>query len=79
VAKGCAMMSAFKNPLFRPADFVVEEMNGREILAMWDAVGLEEEVKDLNKVNYGRFRNQSVLFPVGCTIPASRQLKLQRS
>jgi heat shock protein 4 len=24
IAKGCAYMSAFKNPLFRPADFIIE-------------------------------------------------------
>lgn len=37
VAKGCALMSAFKNPQFRPCDFIIEEMNYHQIAAVWEA------------------------------------------
>lgn len=36
IAKGCALMSAFKNPLFRPADVIIEEFNCNPVKACWN-------------------------------------------
>lgn len=73
-------MSAFKNPLFRPADFAIEEINYNAISASWKhGPELLDEKAKLGMLNEAAFppENKGVLFPVGCPLPAVRQLRFK--
>jgi hypothetical protein len=50
-------MSAFKNPLFRPADFAIEDANYNPIVANWRQGPelLKADLSDLKAMNSANF------------------------
>lgn len=74
VAKGCAHMAAWKNPAFRPSDMTLEELNYNPVIARWNIGRSLTFAGNLSYINPRSFpeSNRFELFPVGCTIPASK-------
>lgn len=67
VARGCALMSAMMSPLFKVADYGMEEYNLYPIRCSWKFVQNMEIEGDKKE-------ESSVIFPVGCNIPSIKSL-----
>lgn len=69
-------MATWKNPAFRSAGVVLEEMNYNPVSAHWD-VGTSTTFSGyLTNINLRNFpeANHSLLFPVGSAVPVTKEL-----
>lgn len=81
VAKGCAIMAAWKNPAFRPADMTLEEANYNPIVAYWHIGRSISFSGNLNNVNTHNFpeANRNQLLPLGCPSPTAKELVINNA
>lgn len=78
VAKGCAIMTAWKNPAFKPAEIALEEINCNPVAAHWNSGRSIAYTGNLANINRRSFpeANSSTLFPAGCVVPAVKELTI---
>ena len=70
VARGCALMAAMMSPLFRVAEYQVEEYNLYPIRAFWQ-FDSEMEIENDSK-------NNGILFAKGCNIPSFKSISFSK-
>jgi heat shock protein 4 len=68
VATGCALMAAMKSPLFKVAEYKVEEYNLYPVKCSWNFKSQMEIEAESDK------STSSIIFPVGCNIPSIKSL-----
>jgi heat shock protein 4 len=83
IAKGCALMSAFKNPNFKIPDVAVEELNYYPMTATWDFLNQSAKPtlpKNLSQANASKYpaTHTTSIFPSGCPLPSIGTLKFNR-
>ena len=78
VAKGCAIMAAWKNPAFRPADMTLEEITYNPVVARWNVGRNISYTGNLSNINVRSFpeANSNALLPIGCQVPAVKDLTI---
>jgi heat shock protein 4 len=71
VARGCALMAAMMSPLFRVAEYQVDEYNLYPIRASWQ---FESEMEIENDT-----KNTGILFAEGCSIPSFKSISFPKA
>ncbi|EGR34876.1 hypothetical protein IMG5_001050 [Ichthyophthirius multifiliis] len=75
IARGCAMMAAMMSPLFKVAEYNLEESNYYAIKTSWDFFNLNEKGQKVD-LEGGK---SSVIFEKGCTIPNVKSITFTKS
>lgn len=74
IARGCSLMSAMMSPLFKVADYGIEEYNINPINVTYSFVNPNKMEIENEKVE----TKTSLLFPEGCNIPCIKSLSFAR-
>ena len=77
VARGCAMMSAVLSPLFRVAEYHIEEANYYPIRVNWTFLGQGGKLGAEGAGNDAK-KQTAILFDYGCSIPCVKSLTFTR-
>lgn len=73
VARGCALMSAMLSPLFRVAEYGVEEYNQYPIRAFWNFTSKMEIENDSEAE-----KNNGLLFAKGCNLGSIKSISFSK-
>lgn len=71
IARGCSLMSAMMSPLFKVAQYGVEEYNNYPIRASWNFAQQMEIENDTEK-------NNGLLFPKGCNFGSIKSISFTK-
>lgn len=77
IAKGCALMAAMKSPLFKVAEYGLDEINNYPIKIFWNFLEHGAQPVANNEKGYPE-KQTAVLFPAGATIPSVKTIKFSR-
>lgn len=79
IARGCAIQSAMLSPLFKVAEYGVEESNYYPIRCSW--LFLNKEDVNMNVENDSKNnpeKQTSILFPSGCSVPSVKAITFHK-
>jgi heat shock protein 4 len=79
IARGCAIQSAMLSPLFKVAEYGVEEANYYPIRCSWLFLNKEDVNMNVENDSKNNVEKQtSILFPKGCTIPSIKAITFHK-
>jgi heat shock protein 4 len=70
-------MAAMKSPLFKVAEYGLEEMNYYPIRLYWNFLQPGSQPLGNNEKGYAE-KQTNVLFPAGCLLPATKVIKFSK-
>jgi heat shock protein 4 len=77
IAKGCALMAAMKSPLFKVAEYGLEELNCYPVKLHWNFLGAGAHSLGNNEKAYIE-KQTNMVFPAGCLLPVTKTVKFSK-
>jgi len=77
IAKGCALMAAMKSPLFKVAEYGLEELNLYPVKLHWNFLQPGTQPLANNEKAYLE-KQTNLVFPAGCSLPVTKTVKFAK-